>query len=299
MTTPNIRTDGPLTLAVAWGVGGRVHGRMVNTGQAVAEALRQAAAGTVSSMSSGHAYDPDADMEENTHLVADRIELLDTDLVETLEAGAALPLASQEDVRTKRLSCYAAVIGSGDSRTIFVRKRSPVKLATQSIVATLFDGTLNRVEEPILAFDDRYDAILTSDKVYVLDKKQFESMFKDSDAVLAKAPAWVDALAEDIPVSEASKEVLVESLRRNTFYRSKFHAILRRPHVKQLTPQVLKKKMLAHGLNPDVLMPDNELNFSPETMKDLLRLLNEDLFIGDFSSEQFAAGSKRRLASGG
>ncbi len=50
----NINTEGPLNLMVAWGVGGKVHGRTINVGGGVADALRDAAQQTVASMDSGH-----------------------------------------------------------------------------------------------------------------------------------------------------------------------------------------------------------------------------------------------------
>lgn len=290
----NINTEGPLNLMVAWGVGGKVHGRTINVGGGVADALRDAAQQTVASMDSGHPYDPDADMEDNSHLEASREELLDTDLVETLERGHELALATEDEIRSRRLSCYAAAIGNGPGRAIFIRKTNPVSLATKSVVARLFDGTLDRVSEPLLAFDNRYDAILTSTTVYVLDKNRFEGMFRDSAAVLAKAADWVDELATDLPITAGSKDELVGALERNSHYRSKVHAILRRPHVKTLTVEVLAERMEAHGLDVNTLMPGGSLDFRSENIKPLLQLLNDDLFEGDFSKEQFAAGSKRR-----
>jgi hypothetical protein len=41
-------------------------------------------------------------------------------------------------------------------------------------------------------------------------------------------------------------------------------------------------------------MPDGELIFDRETERDLLNLLNEDLFTGDFSGDRYAASRKAR-----
>jgi len=42
-------------------------------------------------------------------------------------------------------------------------------------------------------------------------------------------------------------------------------------------------------------MKDGRLDFTEETIQDLVRFLNEDLFSGDFSGERFAASGKQRL----
>jgi hypothetical protein len=57
---------------------------------------------------------------------------------------------------------------------------------------------------------------------------------------------------------------------------------------------IIHAKMAAHGLNPEELMKDGSLIFDRDTEKDLLLFLNEDLWTGDFSGDQYAAARKAR-----
>jgi hypothetical protein len=59
-------------------------------------------------------------------------------------------------------------------------------------------------------------------------------------------------------------------------------------------PDILRARMAAHGLLPEDLMKDGALIFNKETEKDLLLFLNEDLWTGDFSGDQYAAARKAR-----
>ncbi|GEO92153.1 Kiwa anti-phage protein KwaB-like domain-containing protein [Kocuria flava] len=290
-------TEGSLQLVVAWRSGKATIGRCIKTADDVEETLRSHAERAVAEMTDPAPYSPDTDMEDNTHLEADPEELFDTSLIETLRQGASLQLATEQELKTKALFCHAAVIGRGDAETIFVKKRSPIQLGKKSVVATLLNNTLDKIETPIFAFDNRYDAIITKSKVYVLDKSSFEGLFKESPAVLAKTTEWVQEVSSVVSMTDGSQEILETVLKRNQHLRKKFQAIMRRPHIQTLTPDTLRSVILSSGYNPTELMDGDNLSVTDTNVKTVLQLLNEDLFIGSFSQEPFAAGSKRHMAS--
>jgi hypothetical protein len=53
--------------------------------------------------------------------------------------------------------------------------------------------------------------------------------------------------------------------------------------------------MAQHNLDPSKLLVNSELVFTKETEADMLLLLNEDLWTGDFSGDQYAAARKDRV----
>jgi uncharacterized membrane-anchored protein len=52
--------------------------------------------------------------------------------------------------------------------------------------------------------------------------------------------------------------------------------------------------MVERGLDPDKLISGDSLVLNKETERDVLLFLNEDLWTGDFSGEQYAASRKAR-----
>lgn len=285
------------TLIVAWRTGRNAHGRVLKSGGQVIEALRQNARSSLEIIASfsGRAYNPDDEQdEESPVLSANYDELLDTALLEQIITGSSLSLISPDDLSKRTIALYALLIGNDpDSRTIFVRKGNPVSLATKSIVA-VFDQTLTRVTQPILAFDSTFDVVLHGTSVWILNQKNFEALFKESEAVLAHTSEWVDELNEVLPIADDGKEWLSGRLRQNSVMRRKIQSILRSPYLSSLTPGVIKQKMLEHGLTPENLMIDGKLIFNKDTEKEMLLFLNEDLWTGDFSGEQYAATKKAR-----
>jgi hypothetical protein len=285
------------SLVVAWRTGRNAHAATLKSGGQVIDALRANAIKSLELVASSaeRAYSPDDEQdEESPVLTANQDELLDTALLEQIKTGSSLPLIQPEDLTQKTIALYALLIGNDpDSRIIFIRRGNPVSLASKSIVA-IFDQTLTRVTQPILAFDSNFDLILHQSAVWILNQRNFEALFKESEAVLAHTSEWVNQLNEVLPIADEGKEWLSTRLRQNSVMRRKIQSILRSPYLSSLTAEVLSNKMLEHGLTPESLIQDGALIFNKDTEKDMLLFLNEDLWTGDFSGEQYAATKKAR-----
>ena len=292
-----IDTQAAATLMVVWRVGNKAHGRVVRAGGEVTDALRgyaETALQTIST-SDGQPYDPNDEQDDEVpFLTADRDELLDTALLERLQDGPSLPLASHDELRARPLTLYALLLGNDPNRqTVFVRKSNPVSLATKSIVA-VFDDALTRVKQPILSFDSRFDAIVHPDKVWILNQKNFGGLFKESEAVLAKTAEWAANLNKALPIADGGEEYLTGRLRKNSSLRRKVLSVLKSDYLPKLTPEMLREQMEASGLEPDRLLDNGALVLSKDTERDVLLLLNEDLWTGNFSGDRYAATRKAR-----
>jgi hypothetical protein len=270
---------------------------VLRAGGQVIDAMRGYAREALGTITSGHGrpYNPDDEQDQDTaFLTASQDELLDTALLEQLRIGSSLPLIGADELRKQTLALYALLIGNDPgSRVIFVRKGNPVSLAAKGVVA-IFDDALTRVTRPILAFDPAFDLILLGSSAWILNQKNFEALFKDSEAVLARTSEWVDQLSQVLPIADDGQEWLASRLRQNSVMRRKVHSILRSHYLPKLTPDTLRVRMSAHGLEPDDLMKDGALIFNSDTERDLLLFLNEDLWTGDFSGDQYAAARKAR-----
>lgn len=295
--TEDIDMGAAATLVVAWRTGRNAHGRVLKAGGQVIDALRSHATECLRGITSGEGrpYNPDDEQDEDVpFLTANHDELLDTALLEQITMGSSLALISPDDLSKRTLALYALLTGSDpSSRMIFVRKGNPVSLAWKSVVA-IFDQTLTRVTQPILAFDAGFDVVLHGSAVWILHQKHFEALFKESDAVLAHTAEWVAELNEVLPIADEGQEWLTKRVRQNSVMRRKVQSILRSPYLHMLTADSLRRRMTEHGLDPSQLLNDGELVFNADTERSMLLFLNEDLWTGDFSGDQYAATKKSR-----
>jgi hypothetical protein len=286
------------TLVVAWRAGRVAACRVVKAGGEVVAALRQYARASRQRAleGQGRPYTPDNIQEpEDGYLSASQDELLDTALLAQIKRGPSLPQITSDELSKKRLALYALLVGNDPaSRLVFIRKGNPVSLASKGLVA-VFDDTLTRVTQPILAFDDEFDLLLYSNEVWIFNQAHFERLFKESDAVLALTAKWVDDLSQFLPIAAGGKDYLAARLRQNSVLRRKVQSILRSDYLSKLSTDVLIESMRKHSLDPSKLLADGELVFTKETEADTLYLLNEDLWTGDFSGDQYAAARKARV----
>lgn len=287
----------PATVLVAVRTSSSVYGRSVKAGGEVTDELRRFASESLAFVRGmpGAAYDPGAEQDEDDgFLEASTEELLDTELLHEIRRGHSLEQVTNEDLR-RPIALYALAVGEDpESLTIFVRRRTPVQLARKGLVAALVDQSLTRVRDSLFAFDEYFDLIVYPDRAVILNQRNFEALFKESDAVLAKTGEWVGKLRETIPMSHGSADRLSTRIRRNSIMRRRVQSILRSDYLTDLTPDRLRAKMVERGMDPDVMMDDDGIVVNEQTEKGILELLNEDLWTGDFSGRQYASSQKRR-----
>ena len=297
MAPVELDLEAAATLVVVWRSGRYAHGRAVRAGGEVTNQLRLFARRALERVARGEllAYDPNDEQADDSYcLEADRGELLDTALLEQVMRASALQLVSPDELRRRRLALYALVIGNDpDRQTAFIRKGNAVSLATKSMVA-VFDDGLRKVEEPILAFDERYDMIVYPGMVHILNQRNFEALFRESDAVLAKVGEWVKGLRKSLPMSQESADWLTARLRKNSVMRRRVRSVLASDYFPTLTVEVLREKIIEQGWNVGRLMDESGLIVTSETENDIIPLLNEDLWVGAFSGNRYSATRKAR-----
>ena len=98
-------------------------------------------------------------------------------------------------------------------------------------------------------------------------------------------------------MSTNSVERLTRRLPQTSVMRRRVRSILKRSYLHELTLEVLRAKMYEHSLDPQKLLDNDGLVINKDTERDVLLLLNEDLWTGDFSGEQYAATRKRRWSA--
>ncbi|GAA4908832.1 Kiwa anti-phage protein KwaB-like domain-containing protein [Streptomonospora salina] len=290
-----IDTSGDATLIVAWRTPKHVHGRTIQFGSDFEDALRRSAEKSVQIIDTGagKAYDPDDEQGESKYLTLNHEELQDTEVMKILRKGSSLSDANPTEVEKKNIAFYALLIGNDPrNRSIFMRARNPIRLSGKLV--GILENSLKRVRSPVFQFDSYWDVVITSEKVWTFNQANFERLFKDTDVVLAKTDEWVSKLATFVPIADSDIESFSERIRSNSTLRRKVTSILAKQHLESMTPESLRERMLAHDLDPDRLMPNGSLSITKETQNEVLQFLNEDLFTGDFSGEQYAASRKAR-----
>lgn len=301
-----IDVDQALTLAVGWVSGKRTKIRQVAVGHEVAAAFRDVANNTINDLGSreGEDWAPDADLSVETYLTIDANEVGtapilgnehgNLSLLAALQFAETLPDLKPNDLPVGDLSFYAVVIGDiAGSRAVFLRRSNPRRGLKRGRIYSLLADTLQRIEEPIFAFDEWMDLVAVGKDVFVLSQTVFAALFRDQDALAQQVPQWTTDLIAAVPIEAAGRQRLEECAQRDSRIRARLEAIVRRGHLASVSKEVLREAMQSVELDADSLInADGEFLLEEEDIASVLYFLNEDLFSGSLTQTNFRADKK-------
>jgi hypothetical protein len=311
MATPavdlgKIDPQAALTLAVGWKSGQKTKLRQVTIGGDVETAFREVISGTLNDLRAREAtpWSPDADLSPETFLVISIADLgsapvlaaehNDRSLAEALMAAENLDNLPPRDIPGSDLSFYAFTIGSKPGqRASFLRRNNPRRGLKRGRIYTVFADSLQRIEDPIFAFDDYVDLIFVGDQVCILSQVVFAMIFRDQDTLAAQVPRWADDLQKHIPITNDGRDRLTARALRDSRLRARLEAIVHRAHLPTVSAETIKKAMADLGMDASKFIDrTGQLTFEEPEIAQILYFLNEDLFTGALTKTGFRADKK-------
>jgi hypothetical protein len=290
--------DATLTLLIARRSGRRIVGGQVGVADDARDALREIVRGaqTRHAQLVAQPYDPDAQLEAGEYFQVSRSETQDTlGVLELLERGPEAQLLEIAEISKQAQLLYAVIVGADpDSRVAYVTRSNPARIARAGYFFTPKRQLLTRVESPVLLFEDRVDLIITREQMVINDQATFEQWFRDTPAVQERVGEWVNSIAQHLPLEGDGAARLEAQAREHPRLRRMLYSIHDRGHLKDVPISRIRHHAQAQGLDPNVLTKGDKLVFNEADPTTLLKLLNEDLFLGGLTDEPFAADRKRR-----
>lgn len=307
LTKPPLIIDSqdPMTLAVGWTVGKNTKVRQVLLGADVATEFYQVAQNTISDLSNREAseWTPDADLSPETYLICPATDVGDSpkltsdhdgkSFLEVLSQAERLEAINPKHLPTGDVSFYAIVIGAPGERIVFIRRSNPRRgLKRGKIYGTLSDS-LQKVQDPIFAFDDWIDLVLSGENLYVLSQTVFAAFFRDQESLAKKIPEWIAQLEEHVPLADSSRECIQTRVTRDSRLKARLEAIVRRDHLASVSAETLRIAMEDNELDAERLLDsEGNLILEDDDVQQVLYLLNEDLFTGSLTKTGFRADKK-------
>ena len=190
-------------------------------------------------------------------------------------------------------------VGGSDPahRTAFVREKNPASVVKSGRLLFAYGERLTRVTDPLLLLDDRFDLVVLDHELVVLHQLTFDLLFRDTEALAGRYPVYASAFST-LGLGDQQVAVLADHCRRDTRLGSRLRQIYESGHlaagnvaVKHVDAQI--KRL---GLDRSRFFVQGQLDFSGPDATTLLKLLNDDLFIGGLSKVTYEARSKSRSA---
>ncbi|MCY4368693.1 MAG: DUF4868 domain-containing protein [bacterium] len=289
----NINLTGPVALAIGWRDRNTIDGGRIEISNDVANHFRYIAISHLGTLDrcSPRAYSPEADLEPHEeYMVFDLAELdPDEQITNLLDRIELRDNITTSDLPKKSLLFYCFVF---PHQAIFLRKMNPNQSAKKGAVLTRLANTLSRIVDPVFSFDRRVDMVFSAEELLITNRKAFELLFKGERYFIRHIGDWVQEITDHIPLTPGSGQLIVDRCRTNTRLRRRLETIHRRGHLKDVTITEVRRQAEKHSLDHETFIHNGELDFHDVSIDVVLKLLNEDLLIGDFSGVPFAVERK-------
>ncbi|MGV2953935.1 Kiwa anti-phage protein KwaB-like domain-containing protein [Glutamicibacter sp. AGC46] len=288
--------DFEMSLIVSWVVGKNVFSGPIDVSGEVVDIFEQYVKESLESVETLQhipTFDPDCEYESSERHVlrASTHDFIDIPLLDVLRVGHLNENVTSTEMNTRRPRLYAISALINGTRNIFVRATSPVKFPSKSLRGYLTDS-FNLLKDPILSFDEKFDFLIRDEEIIIFNPNSFERITNSPENAEIASKRLVASLSEVLPINEDSKMVLTSFLGKNTYSRRKALSVCNKGYLESLDIARISDKLEKHGLKPDNFLDGSDLVFTSENCKQYLELLNDDVFQGDFSGEDYAAARK-------
>ncbi len=220
------------------------------------------------------------------------------------------PLASLTDIEvfTKKesfvagLRFYVIVVQIPNQEpAYFFRTHTPKKILSRSWLLGLQrnDGTFDRVEEPLILFDQEIDCMSHKGMIYLIDKKNFENIFRFFDAIRVTAKETLETINISIPIQNFDE--LVRTCEGNLQMLRKLKKIASKPNLKNIQMSDVKKVIEQLNLPIQVVDVNGQekllfdLKATAREKYALLRLLNDDYLQSIMTGKKYEVTGKREV----
>lgn len=237
-------------------------------------------------------WHPDALNEHDEYLLASFDQLGDESEALRIVLSKEFDVLSASSLPTRNFVFYALIAGPAGRRVAFIRKYN-IRRGLRNRLITIFEDSLSKVEGHLFTFDSNIDIVVDPTKgAAILGLSAFQLLFRSSPEFMARTPEYVQDIADTLPMSSSAMATLVEVAQRNMSIQRRLQSIALRGHLSSISIDQVKDEMKRHDLNVEKFIVDGQLVFDRADLKDILKLLNEDLFRGGLTDQDFQVDRK-------
>ncbi|HEX5119305.1 MAG TPA: hypothetical protein VFW65_29290 [Pseudonocardiaceae bacterium] len=283
-----------MTLIVAWRKGTALESGSVPLTTSVADELRGICRGTLSTLDQLHErqWHPDALNEADEYLVASFEQLGSNSETLRVVQAREFNVLHPATLPAREFLFYALIAGPRSRRVAFIRKYNIRRGLRRKLVA-IFDDTLDKIDAPIFTFDDYIDVVVDQSRgVAILGMSAFQLLFRSSPEILARTPEYVANIADSLPMDADAMSTLIDVAQNNLSVQRRLQAIEMRGHLKTVSMNQIKDEMRKHHIDARKFIVNGKLVFDRADVRDIIKLLNEDLFLGGLTNQDFQVDRK-------
>lgn len=240
-------------------------------------------------------YKPEAHEVEFLSLQDDAIGAM----LRAIPSPSQIALLGDLDGFVNSLRFYVLILSGDNHRAVLFRRynRNKELLRSKNIVMKLIGEQYDRLSEPTFQFDPNLDAVLFGEHLIILNKSNFQHIFRYYEQLRQVAEQSLATIREHVPI--ANFEEFSDSCFAHLKKLEKLKNIAIKPYLAEITMDDIKETIEHFDLPIEVQINDGqeELIFDPADRWGILNLL-DDAYLGSrMTGLRYEVNSKREVQS--
>ena len=238
-------------------------------------------------------YKPDSHEIEFVSVSAESLEKI----LGAVPSPSQIALLGDLDNFVDRIRYYILILSGGNRRVVLYRRynRNKELLRSKNLVMRLMGERYERLAEPTFQFDHHFDAIQFRDDLFILNKSNFQHIFRYFELLRSIAAESLDAIKDVIPI--ANFEEFRKSCLSHLQKVEKLRNISQKPYLAKVTMADIKKTISDFGLSVQVaeVNGQEQLMFEASDRWTILNLLDDAYLGSQMTGIKYEANSKRQV----
>jgi len=238
-------------------------------------------------------YKPDEHEIEYVELSDDPLG----ELVNSIPRPTQIVLLGDLDDFVDSIRFYMLLLSGGNRRAILFRRYSRNKelLRSKNLVIRLLGDRYERLAEPAFQFDSEFDALLFKGHLFVLNKSNFQHIFRYYELLREVAEQSLDAIGKAVPI--ANFDEFRDSCRGHLQKLEKLRNISQKPYLKKITIKDIKRTIAKFKLKVGIEKADGveKIVFDKDDRWAILNLLDDAYLGSEMTGINYEANSKREV----
>ena len=204
--------------------------------------------------------------------------------------------ADKAFIANLRFYAIVATPPDGDPITFFRIYTPKKELSRSHLFAAFFrDGQYDTVREPIFLFDSHLDCIACGDDLFILNKSNFQSMFRFFEVVRRNAQQALATLRAQLPIGNFDQ--FAHDCEGHLVKLVKLQNIAAKPYLARITIADLRRVIVRHSLRLEIQVIEGRevVVYDPADKWALLKLLDDDYLHSRLTNLDYEANGKREL----
>lgn len=245
-----------------------------------------------------HEYTTDVDTRDHE---IEYLELSEDDaiseLLRSIPPPSQVPLIGDLDDFIAHVRFYVVYAVRGNQRVTLFRRFGPNKELRRSKnpIVALYGERYDRLREPALQFDTSFDAMMYRDNLFILQKNNFQHIFRYYEMLREAAQESLQEIEEAVPIENV--EEFRSSCLSHLLKLAKLRNIAQKGYLQTITVDQLRRTIDDFGLSIEIRRVDGEekLVFDSSDRWAILHLLEDAYLRSQMTGLRYEASSKREL----